>query len=90
MDVTLTVRQGVQAETVRLSIDGRTYTMDQIAALIVAGDLLAASVQAYFNTRGALYADRKGNEEIANMAEALANYGYAEARGAESRDAHVK
>jgi hypothetical protein len=35
------------------------------------------SVAAYFNKRGVTHSERKGNEDIAAMADALSDYGYA-------------
>lgn len=75
-DVRVTLREGVQTETIRLTVDGRTYTMDEIAAMVVAGRELAQAVQRYFNKRGAKHAQRKGNEDIFEMAEALANFDF--------------
>ena len=51
--------------------------VERLRAKTEAGENLAGAVAAYFNKRGVAHAERKGNEDIAAMADALSDYGYA-------------
>lgn len=51
--------------------------------LLAAAEAMADALVAYFDKRGAAHADRKGNQDIAAMADALSNYGYALAKAGE-------
>lgn len=53
-------------------------TTIETPTLKTAADEMANALQAYFNKRGSAHSERKGNEDIAALADALANYGYAE------------
>jgi hypothetical protein len=49
---------------------------DALRAHLLKAEDLANAVTAYFNKRGAAHSDRKGNEDIAAMADALSDYGH--------------
>jgi hypothetical protein len=50
---------------------------DGLLACAEKAEELACAVAAYFNKRGVKHSERKGNEDIAAMADALSDYGYA-------------
>jgi hypothetical protein len=45
-----------------------------------AAEAMADALTVYFNKRGIPHSERKGNEDIAAMADALSNYGFAKNR----------
>lgn len=51
--------------------------LEKSRAVLVKAEELVCAVAAYFNKRGVAHSERKGNEDIAAMADALSDYGYA-------------
>ena len=86
--VEVVIKKEVQPETLRLTVGGASYGLDEIASMVVqhledqerlqAGEALATAVQSYFNKRGLGHASHRNNEDIADLADALAEYGYVE------------
>jgi hypothetical protein len=67
----------VYGKNARAAVSACRAQADAIVSELEAGRAVVAAVTAYFNKRGAAHAERAGNEDIAEMAEALAEYGAA-------------